>query len=147
MPYIFFIVDPENKLELYNINSNKFTSQFMCSYEPEKLKFPSLSIDADKYITPMKCLDSELLINTNNNENIEKFESYEVENIHHYNLEFQPKKYFVDRNKVSKKILLPKILMILHIYLSVRYFILINVYFKNIKANIIVNIVLLEKIN
>ena len=143
-------IDPENKRELYNINNNNnyFTSQFMCSYNPynpDSHKFPSVLTDEDKYITPLKCSDTELLINTSNNEIIEIFEPYEVKNIHYQHLKFQPKKYFLDHYKCSANMLLPKILMILHIYISVRYLILINIYFKNIKPNIIVNIVLLEK--
>mgnify|MGYP007070144739 CR=1 FL=1 len=82
-------IDPDNKRELYNINNNNyFTPQFMCSYNPDSHKFPSVLTDEDKYITPLKCLDTELLINTSNNEIIEIFEPYEVKNIHYQHLKY-----------------------------------------------------------
>jgi len=131
-----------NKCELYNVNKDIFPYKFICSYNPQIDEFPRELRNLGNFYPVAKCLDYESLIY--NNKIIEEFKTkYIGENIYYCDLKYQPQEYYsIDKNKCNKNILLPKFLIIIYIYLSVKHFVLINTYYKYIKSNIIIDFII-----
>ena len=138
----------EKKCELYNINENtKNPYQFICVYNPETDQIPrELSYINESSIN---CSESELLL-SNDNVVIEEFKpKYNGSNFYYCDLKFEPENFFLmeeHKCNISKKGYFKQKLTLLHllyINLAIIYFVLINVYFRNIKANVI-NIVIVK---
>ena len=137
----------QKKCELYNININTENPyQFICAYNPEEDKFPYELANISESTNFLNCSESELLII--NNEVIEEFKpKYIGNNFYYCDSKFEPQNFslaeqnkcIILKNKNFYQILL--VIYILYFNLGMIYFVLINIYFKNIKANVI-NIVI-----
>lgn len=139
--------NPRNKCEIYKINNNKnLPYQLLYSFNPEKNKYTIAFTNIDEYMTPLTCSDIDILLNNNNEEFQQIYLGENIYYIYYCDVKFQSKKFLFDQVRCCTNTLFPEILIILHMYLSVRYYILINIYFKNIKPNINANIILLKKI-
>ena len=130
-------INAERRCELYNINKNSTDLyQYICSFNAEKMIFPIQIMI--RYLHSKKCNKIEELID--NNEVIQAFvkEYYKEPNLYYCDLIEQP--FFgaeVNPKDCDATIIIyPEILMILHIYYSIRYIILIFTYFKDIEVNI-----------
>ena len=134
----------KERCELYDINKDNsilYKYQYICSFNAEEYN-PSLLIKrkyADfNYIDRPRCSKVETLIN--NNEVINKFinEYYKEEALYYCDLISKPVIYpNINPKKCDSNIILyPEILILIHFYLTGKYFQLLIYYFKNVKANV-----------
>ena len=139
----------QKKCELYNININTQNPyQFICTYNPEKDQFPHELTNVSQYENSLECSDNESLIY--NNEVIEEFKPKFIGNNFYYcDLKFEPESFYLMEEykcNIFKKRYFMKMIITLHLLycnFGIIYFVLINIYFKNIKANVI-NIVIMK---
>ena len=138
----------KRRCELYNINKDNTTLykyQYICTFNAEEYNpSPSTQIISrfsqnSQNIFNKKCSKVETLIN--NNEVINEFinEYYKEQDLYYCDLVTQP---FINANinpmKCDSKIIIyPEILILIHFYLTGKYFHLLIYYFRNIKANVI----------
>ena len=131
----------KRRCELYNINHEKPTLQYICSYNADQLPILSLIVGeifniTDKYIY---CKLNKSLIVNNDNEVINKFvKEYYKEDIYFCDLIKKPMKYPISINpKICQSPTIDFSLVIIPHFFLVLYYIYLNfVYFKNIRANI-----------
>ena len=129
----------EKRCELYKINNDNFLPyQYICSYNPEKIDSAFEAFKMNKYFSYIKCSQDESLMKNNNNIINSFINEYAKNEIYFCNLKELPKKF----NKINPKdanfsrTFCPELLTIMHFYLVVKYLVLVNIYFKNIKANV-----------
>ena len=131
----------KRRCQLYNIDKeNYYPFQYICSYNPEKNQIFTIfsEKDAISHYSNFKCSKVETLIK--NNKVINKFinANYKEEDLYYCNLAFKP---FIYPNINPKKcdsniIIYPELLILIHFYLTGKYFQLLINYFNNIKANV-----------
>lgn len=138
-------INSEKRCELYNINeSNAFPYHYICSYNPENEILPNHLKSIYNFIPVFNCSDFKLLIN--NNKVIKSFiQKYKTNQIYQCDSKDRTKNliFFRTQNYYDLCVNLIFILTMVYIFLSVKYLELVNVYFKNIKANII-NMVIID---
>ena len=134
----------KRRCELYNINediSTLYKYQYICSFNAEEY-YPSLFLQILNKFSGnkfnQKCSKVETLIN--NNEVINEFinEYYKEQDLYYCDLISQPFIYpNINPKKCDSKIIIyPEILILIHLYLTGKYFHLLIYYFRNIKANV-----------
>ena len=137
-------INSEKNLELYNINEkDTFPYHYICSYNPENEILPN-KLKSIYYLIPkFKCTKFKLI---NNNKAIQSFiKKYELNHIYHCGSKDRKKNLFFFGNSdyYDLSLYLVYILMTLYTFLCVKHLELVNVYFKNIKANVI-NMIILD---
>ena len=142
--YIPFIINNFDKsihykkrCDLYNVNNEDiYPYKYICSYNAEEVEFP-ISMLIEKNFGFVKCSEVQYLID--NNEIINSFiNEYYKTNIYFCDLKNLPFQYsYINPKEDNYGItIFPLILIPIYMFLFVRYLILINIYFKNIKPNI-----------
>jgi hypothetical protein len=127
----------KKRCDLYNVNDEDiYPYKYICSYNAEEVEFP-ISMLLKKNWSFIKCSEVQYLID--NNEIINSFiNEYYKTNIYYCDLQILPYQYsYINPKEDNYGItIFPMILISIYMFLYVRYLILINIYFKNIKPNI-----------
>ena len=137
----------EKRCELYKINNDNFLPyQYICSYNAEKVDSAFESFKINKYFSYIKCSKDESLMKSDNNIINTFINEYAKDEIYFCDLKELPQKF----NNINPKeahfsrTFCPELITIMHFYLVVKYLALVNIYFKNIKANINCNIIIYD---
>ena len=142
IPFLIKNVDSslhfKKRCDLYNINNDDiFPYKYICSFNAAVIDFPFSLLMKKKSLENIECSEIQYLIN--NNEIINSFiKEYNNTNIYYCDLKMLPEQYFIINPKEDnyEVTICPFILIALYMYLFIKYLILINIYFKNIKPNI-----------